>query len=81
MLLFFQSNHKLLHRSGKERPVPFFNRPAHACALCPALAITGAAILGMVGVIGVRLVQVLSVSVLLALVLILRFGALPGRAE
>lgn len=81
MLLFFQSIHNELHCSGKERPVPFADRTAQLCALCFALAITGAAILVMVGVMGVRLVQVLSVSVLLGLVLSLRFGALPGRAE
>ncbi len=51
------------------------------CALLIALAITGAAILAMVGVIGVRLGLVLCVSVLIALVLMLRFGAVPGKAE
>ncbi|MBE5784429.1 MAG: hypothetical protein E7330_01370 [Clostridiales bacterium] len=64
--------------------MPFAENISHFArlrALHFALIITGAAILAMVGVIGVRLGLVLSVSVLLVLVLSLRFGALPGRAE
>ena len=57
------------------------SRFACLCALCSALLLTGAAILVMVGVFGVVGIQVLSVSVLLSLVIILRCGASPGKTE